>query len=644
MTHRNHPPTASTASTTATHRTYHRTGTQPHTGSFKKPAPVVVLTPAQEAEKRVKGCLTGLRLGDEAEIRNAADMLLRDAPLIPHFIVGSIMQCARTVPAMAPIYAALTARLTAVNSEFGDKLFKGVHSAISQALESRRVTDLRLLLQYVASLTAAGYIEAADLSALLLQLLGCIAYEELEWRRADVLVYTALSTLPWLGESTRNNDSFELAEIMAKIGSYMADNRPSDPVGIRQVFAVKKNEASQEDVLRNLYEAVRSAHADDSWGTDWLLAPLRPFSNEGKVYTVQLEQRFSQGQGAFVRLRPDVSLFEESSLKNRKGGRVSALDRLVAKEWVADVLEQFAELPAEAARQLLQLPQPFDASTLMLEVLLTHVLWLPRPPHAPACYGAVLANLFSMRDSVPSLLGKAMHRVWLRLDTMDLQARDQLAVWFAKHLSNFDFEWPWKTWLSVVDDNESSSRYVFVKEVLERCKRLSYWDRISDSVPEDLQALLPDVPEPAYRYAAPEDNEMADSEESQTQKLATAAEELLLLLREKSSSEHIIKWLQDNAANAGEQGELRLLVPTLLQAGFMSFSHQAALLERYHAVLAAFTKDLGAQLVLAHFVGEFWQHSSQHVVVVFDKLCAQHLLEIPVILHWLFAKPDVLHQ
>lgn len=97
---------------------------------------------------------------------------------------------------------------------------------------------------------------------------------------------------------------------------------------------------------------------------------------------------------------------------------------------------------------------------------------------------------------------------------MDSECIDRFAEWFASHLSNFDYKWTWSNWDYILTDeapqaegegeekpavnNELKRR--FVSDVLERLMRLSYWERIQPTVPEEFASLLPPKPVPTFKY------------------------------------------------------------------------------------------------------------------------------------------------
>ena len=72
-----------------------------------------------------------------------------------------------------------------------------------------------------------------------------------------------------------------------------------------------------------------------------------------------------------------------------------------------------------------------------------------------------------------------------------LQQR-RIALLFAHYLSNTKFVWPyWDYWTAVVDEDDDDAQKRFVREVLERCCRLAYLDRLKVALPEKLHVLLP---------------------------------------------------------------------------------------------------------------------------------------------------------
>jgi len=218
-----------------------------------------------------------------------------------------------------------------------------------------------------------------------------------------------------------------------------------------------------------------------------------------------------------------------------------------------------------------------------------------------------------------------------RIDTLEVECRDRFALWFAHHLSNFNFVWPWNSWVNAVNLDDDSPKKVFIREVLEREIRLSYWDRVQTTVTVSFEHLMPPHPNPEFPY----DKQSASSSDEVYVNLAPSISKQL---REKTKPSFTISWLENQASLTTPISRLRLVWPCLLNLGAKSFTHTTALLERHRDVIKALNGDPAAQSYMVQAVGDFWRNSTLHIVIILDKLVTSHLLTPGPVVSWIFSQ------
>jgi nuclear cap-binding protein subunit 1 len=183
---------------------------------------------------------------------------------------------------------------------------------------------------------------------------------------------------------------------------------------------------------------------------------------------------------------------------------------------VADTIHIFALNHKECARMLLNTELNFNREYIakkgyivyeaIVEGIFTQLLTFPVVLEKSIYYSTLLMDLCrTSLDKIPSIFGRVMRRLYSLLDQdgcMDIQAINRLSELFAHHLSNFGFSWNWDNWEDALDLPISSGKFIFIRETLERCIRLSYYERIKNSVPETFEKhglIFPSQP-PSHHF------------------------------------------------------------------------------------------------------------------------------------------------
>ncbi|KAJ1989205.1 Nuclear cap-binding protein subunit 1 [Dimargaris cristalligena] len=307
--------------------------------------------------------------------------------------------------------------------------------------------------------------------------------------------------------------------------------------------------------------------------------------------------------------------------------------------------------------------------TQIFKTLPTHVPWTNRPELEALAQTAV-------DQDHPVALALIAENPTTTV-TWDSECIHRLADWFGLYLSNSQYTWAWKDWEPVLSQcHPGAPAWVFAREVLYKCIRLSYMDRVKSTLPEEMQAILPLVSlEPNFRYPPVDPQQPDNSSVAVPSALRTFATQLMQLLRRKESISNIQAFLEsayENDLATISSEELRPLaqvsarvyiaqvspgredpatellpentlltrvvrdvfVQTVLYLGSKSFSHMLIVIERYLPLLQKFSADNEARRHIVEIVNEFWCHNPQFITIIIDKLLNYRVIDPAAVVAW----------
>ena len=100
---------------------------------------------------------------------------------------------------------------------------------------------------------------------------------------------------------------------------------------------------------------------------------------------------------------------------------------------------------------------------------------------------------------------------------------------------------------------ENASKPAFIREVLEKCRRFCYHQRIVETVPEDFKRLLPDEPVIRFKYRHEEGDDEEDANPA-----VSCSRKLEYAIRSKASQEEIFEILSEVPKPSSTFGKLIL--------------------------------------------------------------------------------------
>ena len=108
-------------------------------------------------------------------------------------------------------------------------------------------------------------------------------------------------------------------------------------------------------------------------------------------------------------------------------------------------------------------------------------------------YHVVIQDLCKTIQTFPKMMAKMVGQMFTQMARMDVEARAPGRLDGAPPVV-LDLAWPWRSWAHVADQPADHPQRAFCASVVRRLQRLCYHDRVKESLPEELRALLPGSP------------------------------------------------------------------------------------------------------------------------------------------------------
>jgi nuclear cap-binding protein subunit 1 len=286
--------------------------------------------------------------------------------------------------------------------------------------------------------------------------------------------------------------------------------------------------------------------------------------------------------------------------------------------------------------RLLQLSAPH----VTVEVLMGHILQLPSAPNIPIFYGSVLSGLCKQKPTVfPVILNKAVNRLFMRLTSMHPVSINRFALWFGQHLSNWKYEWKWEDWSMALQLPQDSPKVRFIREVLAKCLRLSYYEHVMEVIPRSFHPFLP--PQPATNFKYGKKPEAPSSEMTLSSKLNDA-------ISSKTSPSDIVAILDeldqlspDLTPQELEVRKVEIVMHTLLEFGDKSITHCFQTLFKHRPLLLEIIKSSDSKVMCVKAVAEFFQDKSQWLQLVLNKLLRMKVVDPVDVVSFIFLPEAV---
>ncbi|KAL1352591.1 hypothetical protein HN51_016579 [Arachis hypogaea] len=574
-------------------------------------------------------------------------------------ILEFLLACAEQLPHKIPLYGTLIGLINLENEDFVKKLVDKTRTKFQDALNSGDCNGVRILMRLMTVMMCSKVLQLSSLVGIFdtfLSSAATIVDEEKGnplWQPcADFYITCILSCLPWGGAELVEQVPEEIERLMVSVEAYLSIRRRDSDTGL---FFFEKDDANErgsgdKDFVEDLYDRIQ-ALSSNGWKVESVPRPHLSFEAQlvagkshefGTVSCLNIPSPPSVPSGISngkqkheAELKYPQRIHRLNIFPPSKTEDLQPIDRFVMEEYLLDVLLFFNGCRKECASFMVGLPVPFRYEYLMAETIFSQLLMLPQPPFKPIYYTLVIIDLCkALPGAFPAVVAGAVRALFEKIADLDMECRTRLILWFSHHLSNFQFIWPWEEWAYVLDLPKWAPQRVFVQEVLEREVRLSYWDKVKQSVENaaGLEELLPPKGGPNLTLGA-------DGTENNENVLSG---ELNNMVKGKAPVREIISWIDESVLpNNGLEVTLRVVVQTLLNIGSKSFTHLITVLERYGQVFAKLCPDQDKQVMLIAEVGSFWKSNTQMTAIAIDRMMGYRLVSNLAIVRWVFSLENI---
>ncbi|KAG0349619.1 Component of the cap-binding complex (CBC) [Podila humilis] len=635
-----------------------------------------------DIEKRLGGLI--IRVGDkitptlETNLNTLAGILDNDYAKHSATILKSLKACILELPMKSAIYGTLTGLLNAKNMETGGAIVNMASDLLQDSLNKQQWRNVKLLLRFFGELVNSNVILPTTLLNLMGQLLAVLEEPTVIRARADCAVFLVLATLPWCAADIHDRNPHDFEKILTSIDNYMMIREGENMYGfeITKVFKDAQCPYIQEEPLSLLWKQIQNLQKDD-WEVSILIKPYQTFDPVLGMASQHELPEFSfpphVESSSYYIPTPLFRIFlgEDGDLTSSLPDPYS-IAHFIVHDNLTDVLCLFEINRKECAKYLFMVqysyaigtfadssvavakpeskPEDMETDTpaahgwsvdqLLAEVIFTEMFRLPKPEFKTVYYSSLLVEVCkSFPDCFPTALATAIAKLYDRLPSMDVECACRFWTWLSHHLSNFGYLWNWADWSAALELPVDHAQSIFIRETLEKTIRLSYYERIKETLPEEFQQkFLPaEAPGPTWKFESPDHPYHAmGSAVLNSLRAKTPIEQIEQTLESMKNAPR----LEDLTPSQREDFIRELFVECVLMLGSKSFSHVLNVIERYLTILQKMNSTPEARLHTVKIVAQFWKDNTQFMGILLDKMLNYRVVDAIAIVKWVF-EPEV---
>ncbi|KAL5038717.1 hypothetical protein BDV3_001940 [Batrachochytrium dendrobatidis] len=645
----------------------------------------------QETTNRIVSIL--YQLGDKGDIKRSLELA---TPILEKEFYNHKAQfleafriCLIRVPHKIGIYATVTGLLNVRNFETAKEIVLFVSAALNTAFMEVHFRSVKLIVRYFAECVNSNVLLPEKFVSLLSDLFSVTTEPKVRQERSDAFLFVVLSTIPFVAARLNDRAPDQLNMIFNGIDArFLTRALHRSETGLVETFdalAMYSTKVDspyiQMDKLDLLWLQVQNLKSDN-WKVPILNKVHEYFEDilsQGLQHDIPAVSIPSTLTSIKFNYQPKIWVFDDSlAIGETRWAHLPPTNnicRFILDDAITDLICIFSLNHKECSLLLLHLDVHLNKSYLskyeysfiesVIECLFTELLRFPKSQERIVYYETLIVDLCKdALDKVPIVFGRVIKTLFMRLDSektitdgMDVEGVRRLAELFAHHLSNFGFQWNWQAWDFVLQKDPLSAQFVFVRETLEHCVRLSYYDRIKNVIPENFEkhGLIFPQSAPSFDYKYETAEKCGDEglflladllNKSISVRADAATVEQILVKVEKYASGQTVE-VEGKSITPGmttgfsENAAREMLITCVMLQGSKSFSHILNVIERYLPLLQKCNETMEDRAHTLHVTAEFWKDNTQFTEIVIDKLTNYRIIDPQTVILWMF-RPEFL--
>ncbi|UMM13711.1 hypothetical protein L5515_001848 [Caenorhabditis briggsae] len=570
----------------------------------------------------------------EANLEKLTAFLHDDLEKYRSSIIDIVAGCAIYLPNRVTVYTTLVGLLNAKNFNFGGDVVEKLIAEQQDLLLKQKYQEAQNLAIFLCDLGNSGVLTAQSIGEYLESFIAAAFEENMPQVRNDYYIQTVLRCLPWIGKELTEKAQEQMENIVEAVGKYL-EMRNKNHVPLLRVWREGSTDQEQEDYLESL-----SAQIENLRTANWMQNHIPRYYN---TFEAVLQDALQHNLPSFsspehtsdmiypyplvvFRLFQDADCGTDSQLP---GGH--SIDRFLFEGEISWIIEKNQFNRKSCARELLAFADENPTAPvgfLIFETIFGQMLRLPHAPYPAIFHCSLVLELLKLKpNDYPNILCKTVDLIFSRADSMQPICIDRMVDWFSFHLSNFQYRYTWDEWKDCISNDEFSGRQVFLREVIEKCRRLGSYEKIIAALPSDFVKIHPASPE--IRYLLDEEDAMSQRAETFTQ-----------MFQERQPADAFLKELKSTDENDElpyNISEFGVFVTVMLKMASKTYSHNFSALFRYKDTLKTVC-DAAEQYQekLLETLYSCWKSNQQMLMILTDKLLKMQIIDCSSVVGWLF--------